>query len=94
MIDRETELAQQLTAGYQDLIVEIQLLRHLKDDLYKSLEEIGPGDYSGSIGFGRSGDGDGAHEEGLRGWSEEGVHDDDLLEDDQYDSDGGVGIES
>jgi hypothetical protein len=89
MIDRETELAQQLTAGYQDLMVEIQLLRHLKDDLYKALEEAGPSDYSGSGG---SGNGDGAplYEEGLH---EDDLRKDDLLENDQCNSDGGVRVE-
>jgi len=94
MIDRETELAQQLTAGYQDLMVEIQLLKHLKDDLYKALEEAG---FNGYGGTGGSGDGDGAplYEEGLHkdGLHEDSVHENELLEDDQYDGDGGVSIE-
>lgn len=38
MIDRETEVAETLTVGYQDIMDEIEMLKHLTDDLRRALE--------------------------------------------------------
>ena len=80
MIDRETELAKEESAGFQDLMIEIELLRLLKDDLSKALEEAGSSASSASN-----------VDDGAPTYKEDVQKDD--CEDDLYDSDGGVSIE-
>jgi len=41
MLDVETELAKDVAAGFEDIMMEIEMLRNLKDDLFKALGEAG-----------------------------------------------------
>lgn len=94
MLDVETELAKDVAAGFEDIMMEIELLRLFKDDLAKALEEEG---CNSSATASRASSGShpvdsASNVADCAPTYKEDPREDGVCEDDLYESDGGVSL--